>query len=332
MPAEGRKVKPMRQIRAAVIGVGYLGRFHAEKFLKLPNVRLVGVVDVDKKRSDDMASRLGTTPFYSFEDLLDRSSVDAVSVVTPTETHYCIAKEFLARGISVMLEKPMTRTVSEAEKLIEEAERNNVVLQIGHLERFNAAVVAMDGKDVAPLFIESDRLSSFQQRGTDVDVVLDLMIHDIDIILNLVKSDIVSVDAVGVPVVTGKVDIANARLKFRNGCVANVTASRVSKRKMRKIRLFQPKEYVSIDYDTQNIAIFRKKTNGGMPEIVEEDIRIDRSDTLLEEIKAFVDCVAHGGEPLVSGRDGKRALEVAMRIQKSISGSLKGLEATVGRL
>ncbi|MEE8185563.1 MAG: Gfo/Idh/MocA family oxidoreductase [Thermodesulfobacteriota bacterium] len=321
----------MKTIKTGVIGAGYLGRFHAEKYFQLPNAELVGVVDLDREKADNLANRLNTGSFYSHRDILDK--VDAVSVVTPTETHFEIAKDCLARGIDVMLEKPMTSTVGEAEKLIEEAKRNDALLQIGHLERFNGAVVALEGKCVSPLFIESDRLSPFPNRGVDVDVVLDLMIHDIDIILNLVKSDFESVEAVGVPVVSGKVDIANARLKFRNGCVANVTASRVAREALRKIRLFQPGEYISIDYAAQKIAIFKKEGGDGeMPRIVEEDIKIEMKDSLMEEIKAFLNCVANRSQPLVSGRDGRRALHVAQKIQAAIKESLNTIEGSVGKL
>jgi predicted dehydrogenase len=321
----------MKMIKTAVIGAGYLGRFHAEKYSQLPNTELVGIVDLDRVKADDLATRLNTGSFYSHMDILDK--VDAVSVVTPTETHFEIARDFLSRRIDVMLEKPMTSTVDEAEELIREAERNGALLQIGHLERFNGAVVALEGKDISPLFIESDRLSPFPNRGVDVDVVLDLMIHDIDIILNLVKSDFESVEAVGVPVVSGKVDIANARLRFKNGCVANVTASRVAREALRKIRLFQPGEYISIDYAAQKISIFRKEGGDGeMPRVVEEDIKIEMKDSLMEEIKAFLDCVANRTQPLVSGRDGRRALHVAQKIQAAIKKSLNTIESSVGKL
>ncbi|MFQ5585511.1 MAG: Gfo/Idh/MocA family protein [Thermodesulfobacteriota bacterium] len=319
----------MKRIRVGVIGAGYLGRFHAEKYAALDSAELVGVVDIDRKRADTLAAAVETQAFSSHTDILDK--VDAVSVVTPTETHFDITRELLARGIDVMLEKPMTSTVDEADELIETAERCGALLQIGHLERFNAAVVALEGKDVAPLFIESDRLSPFPNRGVDVDVILDLMIHDIDIILNLVDSDVESVEAVGVPVVTGKVDIANARLKFKSGCVANVTASRVSKEMVRKTRLFQPDEYVSIDYAAQKIAIFRRERGaGGLPRIVEEDITIERRDSLMEETRAFLTCVERREQPLVSGREGKRALLVAQQIQDSIQQSLEAVGARLG--
>jgi len=312
----------MKAVKVGVVGAGYLGRFHAEKYAALESTELVGIVDVDLERAEELADKLGTKPFVSCAELF--GEVDAVSVVTPTETHFAITRELLSRGIDVLLEKPMTTTVAEADKLVAIAEKEGAILQIGHLERFNAAVVALEGKDVAPLFIESDRLSPFPNRGSDVDVILDLMIHDIDIILNLVDAEVESVEAVGVPVVTDKADIANARIQFSNGCVANVTASRVSSVAVRKTRLFQPDEYVSIDYAVQKIAIFtREKVEGGMPRVVEEDITIERRDALMEEIKAFIACVESRKQPLVSGREGTRALLVAQQIQEAIKKSLE---------
>ncbi|HLA51536.1 MAG TPA: Gfo/Idh/MocA family oxidoreductase, partial [Thermodesulfobacteriota bacterium] len=227
----------MKRIRVAVIGVGHLGRFHAEKYAGLPDAELVGVIDTDKKRVGEIASNLKTNAFYSYQDILSKDKVDAVSIVVPTALHYRIAKDFLSQGIDCLLEKPITNTVEEADELIKEAAKRKALLQVGHLERFNAAVIAAEGIVNNPLFIECNRLSPFPNRATDVDVILDMMIHDIDIILNFVKSDIESVDAFGMPVITDKVDMANARLRFKNGCVANITASRVSKERERKITL-----------------------------------------------------------------------------------------------
>lgn len=310
----------MRKIKVGVIGVGHLGKFHAEKYANLSSVELAAVVDTDKKQADDIAAKLKTKAFYSYKDILSKDAVDAVSIVVPTSLHYSIAKDFLASGIDVLLEKPITNTLKEADELIGIAVNKKAILQIGHLERFNAAVMAMDSIVNNPMFIESDRLSPFPNRGADVDVILDVMIHDIDIILNFVKSEIESVDAVGIPIITDKVDIANARIKFQNGCVANVTASRVSKERMRKIRFFQHDAYISIDYAHQHMAVFKKVSgkDGALPQIVEEDMKIEKSDTLLEEAKAFVDCVISRKSPLVSGEDGRRALEVAQRIQEKI--------------
>ncbi len=314
----------MKKIRAGVIGVGYLGKFHAQKYKGMEGVELVGVVDVDIKRAKEVAEGLGVEAYDNYKDLLGK--VDAVSIVTPTETHRDVGKEFLSNGIDVLIEKPMTVTMEEADDLINVAKENNAILQVGHLERFNPAVTALDGIVKKPVFIESHRLSPFPNRATDVDVVLDLMIHDIDIILNLVDSELERIDAAGVPVVSGKVDIANARLKFVNGCVANVTASRVSSVPQRKIRLFQHDAYISIDYAGQEISVTRLKKGTEKLTIEEEKIHIEKGDSLLEEIRSFVDCIKSGKSPLVSGTVGKRALDVAHRIQDEVKASMELLK------
>lgn len=317
-------MKSESSIRVGVVGVGYLGQFHAEKYAHLPEATLVGVVDIDKARADEVASRFGTRAFYHYSSLLDK--VDAISIVTPTQLHYEIAKEFLKRGVDVLLEKPMTTTLEEAEDLIKEAKDRDAILQIGHLERFNSAIMALNGTIKGPMFIESHRLAPFTERGTDVDVVLDLMIHDIDIILNLVISEVKGVDAIGVPVISKEVDIANARIRFESGCVADVTASRVSRERFRKIRLFQPDAYISIDYVAQKVTVAKKVpgVDGGLPRIVEEELVVEKRDPLLEEIKAFLESVITRKEPLVTGRDGKRALEMALRIREGLGYWVKG--------
>ncbi|MCK5237798.1 MAG: Gfo/Idh/MocA family oxidoreductase [Deltaproteobacteria bacterium] len=312
----------MSNLKTAVIGVGYLGRFHAEKYSKLENSELVAVVDPNTARAEEIAKEFSTKAYSDYKDLLGK--VDCVSIVTPTESHATIGMDFIKSGTHVLIEKPITKTAKEAEDLIAEAEKQNVILQVGHLERFNPAVVALKDKVKNPVFIESHRLSPFPNRATDVDVVLDLMIHDIDIILNLVADEVESVDATGIPVISGKVDIANARIKFKNGCVANVTASRISKETLRRIRLFQPDAYISIDYAEQKInlsSIDRGKE--GLPQIKEEEITIERKDMLFEEIKSFLECIENGSSPIVSGHDGKRALDVAARIQVSVEKSLQ---------
>ncbi len=320
----------MRKIRAGVVGAGYLGRYHVQKYAALEDVELVGVVDLDIKRAQEAADGTGAVVSTDYRDLYGK--VDAVSIVTPTETHHRIGMDFLSRGIDVLIEKPITVTCHEADELVEAAQKNSAILQVGHLERFNPAVVALEGRLKNPMFIESHRLSPFPYRSVDVDVVLDLMIHDIDIILNLVNSDVVSVDAVGIPVISNKVDIANARLRFSNGCVANVTASRVSKETVRKIRLFQTDAYISIDYAAQQIAIYRRTVpdGQGLPSIVEEDIDIERRDSLMDEIKSFVECSASRRPPLVSGADGRRALEVAQKIQASARASVAEMMERLG--
>ncbi|WP_027714480.1 Gfo/Idh/MocA family protein [Desulfuromonas sp. TF] len=306
----------MNKLRAAVIGVGYLGRFHAQKYASLEDVDLVGVVDASRERAEEVAAEVGTAAFTDYRQLLD--SVDVVSIVVPTQYHYPVAKECLEAGCHILLEKPITQSVEEADHLIRLAEDRGLVFQVGHLERFNPAVLALEGVLKNPLFIESHRLAPFKTRGTDVTVVLDLMIHDIDIILSMVPSAIKLVNSMGVPVLSEEVDIANARLQFENGCVANVTASRVSRDAVRKIRIFQSDAYISIDYQARKISIFRKDDGGvpvpGLPNVSMEEKSFEQSDALLAEIRAFVDAVRDGTAPVVTGEDGKRALELALQI------------------
>lgn len=310
----------MSKLRAAVIGVGYLGRFHAQKYAALEGVELVGVVDASADRAAEVAEEVGTRAFTEYDRLL--SEVDLVSIVVPTQHHYQVAKAALEAGCHILLEKPVTRTVEEAEELIELASRKNLVFQAGHLERFNPAIMALDGVLKNPMFIESQRLAPFKTRGTEVNVVLDLMIHDIDIILSLVGSPLKLVNSIGVPVLSEEVDIANARLQFENGCVANVTASRASRDPVRKIRIFQQDAYISIDYQERKISIFRKGDDGmpipGLPNVGMEEKSFDQVDALLEEIRSFIHAVNNGIEPVVSGEDGKRALELAMKINRKL--------------
>jgi len=310
----------MSRLRAGVIGVGYLGRFHAQKYAALENVELVGVADVSRERAEEVAAEVGTTAFTDYGELL--AQVDLVSIVVPTQHHFPVAKECLAAGCHILLEKPVTQTVAEADELIRMAAERHLVFQVGHLERFNPAIMALKGVLKSPLFIESHRLAPFKTRGTDVNVVLDLMIHDIDIILNMVPSSVKLVNSVGVPVLSNEVDIANARLQFENGCVANVTASRVSREAMRKIRIFQPDAYISIDYQERKISIFRKGDEGfpipGLPNVTMEEKSFEQGDALLTEITAFVDAVSAGSAPPVTGEDGKRALELALQINQKL--------------
>jgi len=310
----------MSRLRAGVIGVGYLGRFHAQKYAALENVELVGVADVSRERAEEVAAEVGTTAFTNYGELL--AQVDLVSIVVPTQHHFPVAKECLEAGCHILLEKPVTQTVAEADELIRMAAERHLVFQVGHLERFNPAIMALKGVLKSPLFIESHRLAPFKTRGTDVNVVLDLMIHDIDIILNMVPSSVKLVNSVGVPVLSNEVDIANARLQFENGCVANVTASRVSREAMRKIRIFQPDAYISIDYQERKISIFRKGGEGfpipGLPNVTMEEKSFEQGDALLTEITAFVDAVTAGSAPPVTGEDGKRALELALQINQKL--------------
>lgn len=309
----------MRTLRVGVIGVGYLGRFHAQKYARMDGVELAGVVDIVPERAKSMAKELGTAPFSDYRDLLGR--VDAVSVVVPTTAHFSISRDFLEHDVDVLIEKPMTERLEEADELIRIAEARGPIIQVGHLERFNPAVMAL--KDVLgePLFIESHRLHIFKNRGTEVDVVLDLMIHDIDIILNLVNSEVESIHASGVPVVSTRVDIANARLIFENGCVANVTASRISMHNMRKIRIFQKDTYLSVDYAGREIIIIRKdEASSGfpIPGVSLEKKRFEEVDSLESELEAFVHSVRNRESPVVTGRDGRNALQVALNITDQI--------------
>lgn len=309
----------MNKVRVAVIGVGYLGNFHAQKYVELPDVELVAVADSDPQTVREVATRYNIPPFQDFRELL--RDVDAVSVVVPTALHYGIAKEFLESGVHVLLEKPMTTTVAQADELIELAARNHTVLQVGHLERFNAAVLGLKGILQAPLFIESHRLAPFKMRGADVDVVLDLMIHDIDIIRSIVRSPILAIDATGAAVLSDKIDIANARIRFESGCVVNVTASRISMKTERKMRVFQNDAYVSIDFQNNKLTIHRKepsRSHSGLPEISTHATTYAKDDSLKAEIAAFVNAVKFGHPPVVSGEDGKLALQTAIEITRQL--------------
>ena len=314
----------MKKLRVGVIGVGYFGQFHAEKYHRMDEVELVGVADIDPTRSRQIARGFNTNAYYNYEDLYDK--VDAVSIAVPTPIHYHVTKDFFSRGIDVLLEKPITNTLRHADELIEIAEKRQCVFQVGHQERFNAAIMALEGSLIDPMFIESHRLSPFLQRAAGVDVVLDLMIHDIQVILSMVDSSIQSIQAVGVPIVSPFLDIANARIEFENGCIANVTASRVSKEKMRKIRIFQSTAYFSIDFVSQRITVLSKDSKGRkplFPGVFAEDIEIAKNDPLELEIKSFVERVRDRKLPLVSGLDGKKALEVALRITDQIQRNIE---------
>ncbi|MDY6843418.1 MAG: Gfo/Idh/MocA family oxidoreductase [Thermodesulfobacteriota bacterium] len=303
-------------IRVGVVGVGYLGKFHAEKYSKMNDVKLVGVVDVVKERADQIACQFNTRSFHSHLDLL--KEIDAVSIVVPTEFHFMVSRDFIVKGIHTMIEKPITKNVDEAEELTSLAKKSGAIIQVGHLERFNPAVVALCDYLEHPLFIETHRLSSFKDRGTDVDVILDMMIHDIEIILCLVKSPVLSIDAVGVPVVTKKVDIANARLKFENGCVANITASRISDKEMRKIRVFQSDSYLSADCLKNEVTGYRRieEREGAPPTILPINFETHKVDPLEDELRCFIDSVWTHAEPRVSGEDGTAALKIACEITK----------------
>lgn len=313
----------MSKLRCAVIGVGYLGRFHAQKYQKLDQVELVAVCDVNQDACAKVASECHTRAISDYHALFGQ--VDAVSIAVTTQAHYQIAKACITQGIHVLIEKPMTETVAQAQELITLAKKHKVKLQIGHLERFNAARIALEEYLDNPLFIESQRLAPFNPRGADVNVVLDLMIHDIDIIQSMVKSPIKTIDAHGAPVLSPSIDIANARITFENHCVANVTASRVSFKTERKTRLFQANAYMSIDYQNKQFAVFKKGSGEmfpGIPDIERHESIFEQGDALLEEIKAFVHCIQQDTTPLVTGEEGCSALETAAAISTLIASHL----------
>ncbi len=305
------------RIPVAVVGVGYAGRFHAEKYAASNRARLVGVADIDQTRASEIGKKLGVSSFTDYRDLFDR--VRCVSVAVPTRMHYKVAADFILAGIDVLVEKPIAATLEEGRELVSLARENGRVLQVGHLERFNPAIRRLESVIQEPKFVECHRLAPFVERGTDVDVVLDLMIHDIDVIASIVRSAVKRVEAVGVAVITGKPDIANARITFSNGCIANVTSSRVSMKRERKIRIFQPDAYISIDYDQRRAQIYRRPEKGAKwQDIRAELIEIRDGDALADEIESFIESVRTRGSPLVSGEDGLRALEVASMISEQL--------------
>ena len=313
----------MSKIRAAVIGVGYLGRFHAQKYAQLPVCELVAVVDGREEVRKAVAGELGTQALADYRDLLGK--VDAVSVVTPTPAHFEIADAFLAAGAHVLVEKPITETPEQARALIAQAAKFDRILQVGHLERFNAAVLAAEPHISSPRFMECTRLAPYKARGTDVNVVLDLMIHDIDLVQSLANSEIESIDAIGTPVFSGEIDIANARIRFANGCVANTTASRVSLKTERKLRIFEDAAYISLDLQQKILTLIRKRDGepqpGQLPVSIEE-ANLEQGDALKSEIESFLDCIRNNKRPLVSGEDGLRALETAIRISEQVHANL----------
>ncbi len=325
----------MSDIKLGVIGLGHLGSLHAKMLSSAEGAVLEAVYDIDTKTAERIAGEYGGRVAADLEDMLD--SVDALSIATPTSTHFDIAAEAIRRGTPVFLEKPITETVEQARQLNELSEEHGVIVQVGHIERFNPAIVALDAYDIAPLFVESHRLSQFNPRGTDVAVVLDLMIHDIDIILALVKSDVESIDASGIAVVSESADIANARIKFTNGCVANITASRISQNKMRKMRMFQKNAYISIDFLQGLAEVFRlvdpddkdvsptfmlgQIDKGTVKRnIVYEQPPVPKDhNPLKHELQLFVNAVREGTRPIVDGRAAQQALEVAEEIVRLIS-------------
>ncbi len=307
-------------MKAGVIGVGYLGKFHAQKYKAMEGVELVGVADVDPDTVKRIAEENDCKAFTDYRELLQE--MDAVSVVVPTSFHHKVALDCIEAGVDMLMEKPITTTVEEADDIIGRAAERKLILQVGHLERFNPALVAMEPSLTIPVFIESQRISTFKNRGVDVDVVLDLMIHDIDIILNIIQSPLETIHTVGAPVVTDFTDIANARLIFENGATANVTVSRISRTNTRRMRIFQPGSFINVDFANRKVMTMHLKKGefreNGMPK---QDIEVNSfpdGDALNLEILHFVDNVQNRTTPLVSGQEGRRALDVALQVIKQI--------------
>ena len=323
-----------QHLRAAVIGAGYLGKFHAQKYAALEDCELRAVVDINPARAREVGDSVRAPAAIDYREVLRK--VDLASIVVPTELHHEVAKACLEAGVHILVEKPVTRTTEEAAELVELAKRNGLVFQVGHLERFNPAVLAVRDQITRPLFIESDRLAVFKPRGTDVNVVLDLMIHDIDLILSIARSDITTVRASGFPVFTPAVDIANARLEFADGCVADVSASRVSQSSLRKLRIFQPERYISIDCENFHVRTLHKEGTGlgpdGAPRIVPGESVFERADPLMAEIRAFVHAVQTRTEPQVTGQDGLRALEVALEVCRQMNLTLSAVYGSADRV
>jgi len=305
-------------MKIAVIGVGSLGQHHARIYSQLQDVELVGVCDTDAGRAEKIAKNFGTRPFSDYKELIGK--VDAVSVVVPTPLHYRVANDFLNAGVHCLVEKPITDTVAHAEELLGIANEKNLILQIGHIERFNTAVIEAQKYVKNPKFIEAQRLGPYDPRVAHIGVVMDLMIHDIDIILTLVHSKIIRLDAIGAKVLSGNEDIANVRLKFANGCVANISASRISIDKFRKIRIFQDDTYISLDYAGQSLKIYRKKSAvvTSMRDIEVIKPKLKTEEPLKRELEHFINCVREGKKPLVTGERGRDALEVAIEIVNAL--------------
>lgn len=333
----------MHRLKVAVVGVGHLGKEHARVYAEMPGVELFSVVDIQRKQAEKVAQQYNTRYFLNYKDIIDK--IQAVSIAVPTKSHYAIAKDFLQHGVHVMIEKPMTGTVLEARELIDISKARGLVLQAGYIERFNPAIAAIKRLSVNPRFIECHRLSPFTFRSADIGVVLDLMIHDIDILLYITNSKVKKFDAVGVNVISDKEDIANVRIQFQNGCVANVTASRVSITPMRKIRLFSEDSYISIDYQKKDALLYKKSPKltlktlnisemdvstiadlksyvfGDLLKV--EHMKIDDYEPLKKELESFVDCIEEHREPVVSGEEGLKAIEVANDILCEIEKNLK---------
>jgi len=302
-----------KKIKVGVVGVGHLGNYHLQKYHNLENCEIAAVADTFADRAQKAAEIYKCDPFSDYQAMLGK--VDAVSIAVPTSDHYKVARDFLATGTDVLIEKPICATLKEADELIESAKKNGLILQVGFVERFNPAIMAMENVIKRPMFIEAHRLHPFFERGTDVDVILDLMIHDLDIILKFVDSPIKGVEAVGVPILSDKIDISNVRISFATGCIANVTASRISAKTMQKIRFFGVEGYHAVDCQKREIVSLSKRTNeAGQQQIIQNNVEVGSHDPLEEEIRSFINAVANRSIPLVSGEEARKSLELAIDI------------------
>jgi len=321
----------MEEIRVGVVGIGHLGGYHLQKYQRTPGCRIVGVVDTVQERAKQAADLYDCQVVSDCRKLA--GMVDAVSIAVPTGAHHEVASVFLKAGVDVLLEKPIAATLGEADELIALADTQGLVLQIGFIERFNPAIVALHTVMERPLFIESHRLHPFFERGTDVDVILDLMVHDLDIIIHFVRSAVTTIDAVGVSVLSDKVDIANVRITFAGGCVANITASRVTGKTLQKIRFFGIEGYHSVDYRKRElVSLGRRSGPDGRPAITQNHVEVGTQDPLEEEVRSFIKAVRDRTPPLVSGRDGHAALELALRINDAIDRSRAPLDSLMSAL
>ena len=316
------------KVKVGVIGVGHLGEYHVRKYLAMPAVEVVGVVDTNPDRAGEISERYDVTAYGGHREILDM--VDAVSLAVPTEVHFDVARDILSKGIHMLIEKPITYKIEDADCLLELAQKNNVVLQVGLVERFNPAIVKMESMLTRPVFLESHRMNVFTTRGIDVDVVLDLMIHDLDIFLHVVPSEVKEIHAVGMSVITGKTDIANVRMIFENGMVANLTASRVADKALRKIRVFQPDAYLSVNCSKRELSVIRLDGKASdpdvFPRIKSDKMEFSGKDPLADEISSFINAVINGSEPIVSGQDGRNALKTALDIIDRIEKGYKNFQ------
>ena len=305
----------MKKLRVGVVGVGHIGSSHARLYAGMPAAELSAIYDVDAGRANSIAKKLGATVAHSLDEFAEL--VDAASICTPTKSHHEIALPLLQHGKHLLVEKPITENPHHATELAELAASKGLILQVGHVERFNPVLSALEARLTHPRFIEAHRLSPYPNRSTDIGVILDLMIHDLEIILHLVRSPVENIDAVGIPVLSKGEDIANARIRFENGCVANVTSSRISPERMRKIRVFQEDAYLSLDYEKQSGEIYRRESG----KITRDKVPIEREEPLKQQLMAFVECATTGRQPRVSGFQATAALELAVEITKKIQSS-----------